>query len=473
MCKVLDASNSLPALGAGISYTSAIEPLLLERPELFPVVEFEPQTTWLRVPGQEPTYRADEHVLATLCALPGRKIVHSVAAPVGGSVPPDPAQLRLLAETIRTLDAAWMSEHLSFNQTPEHHTGFFLPPRQTVEGLRNARRNILQLQQAFAVPVAVENGVSYLRPRDDEWTDGEFTGRVVETANCGLVLDLHNVYTNARNGRQSVEEFLQQIPLDRVWEIHLAGGMEIGGFWLDAHSGAIPDEVYEAARKLIPSLPHLKAIIFEIFPSFVPSFGLDRVRQEVERLHDLWALRPAGNTASRMAPPAGAEEWERALGAFAAGQASRKDPGNQELAREFAQEDGALFVGGLVQEFRASMITRNLRLTTRLLMQAIGTDPLRTLLRGFWRQTPPLMYASLEAEAFGAYLEALDLRVPHLASVLAFERASIASMIDGQTRVIRFGVEPLPLLRALAEGRLPAEPPEPGNFEVAVTGDPA
>jgi len=455
-------ARSLPALGPGISYTPAVEPLLWERPELFPVVEFEPQTTWIKVYGAESSYRADEQAIENLRRLPGRKLVHSVGAPVGGSVRPESAQLKLLGATIEALDAPWMSDHLSFNQTPEFNTGFFLPPRQTVEGVRIARRNIMDLQQALPVPVAVETGVSYLRTREDEWPDGEYTARVVEAADCGLLLDLHNIYTNARNGRQSVEEFLEQIPLDRVWEVHLAGGMEMEGFWLDAHSGAIPDELYVLATKLIPKLPNVKAIIFEIYPSFVPAFGLDRVRQEIDRLHELWSLRRSPEENKSLSPA----EWERSLGEITVG---RVPPG--QLGSELARDRGAHLVEGLVHEFRASTITRSLGLTTRLLLLALGSASTRTLLNGFWAGTPPLMFESDEAEAFGHYLESLDLRVPFLAPVLAFERATIASLIDGRTRVVPFNVEPVPLLRALAEGRLPDAPLQMGDFEVEVTGD--
>src|SRR5262249_35407372 len=121
--------------------------------------------------------------------------------------------------------------------------------------------------------------------------DGVFVGAVVESADCGILLDLHNAFANAVNGRQSVEDFLFQLPLDRVWEIHIAGGFVLEGFWLDAHSGAIPDPLLEIAKRVIPTLPNLKAIIFEIFPSFVPVVGSDLIRTQIEKLHELWSLR--------------------------------------------------------------------------------------------------------------------------------------------------------------------------------------
>jgi hypothetical protein len=128
-------------------------------------------------------------------------------------------------------------------------------------------------------------------------------------------------------------------------------------------------------------------------------------------------------------------------------------------------------VQGLIHEFRASMIVGVLRLTSRLLMLALGAEAFRTVLASYWLATTPQMYASAEAEAFAAHLGQLDLQVPQLAEVLRFEQAVTATLSDGQARVVSFGFEPLPLLRALAEGRLPTEPLQAGNFEIELTAD--
>ncbi|HNB27569.1 MAG TPA: DUF692 family protein [Alphaproteobacteria bacterium] len=468
-------SADLPPLGAGIVYASALEPLLDRRPELFTVLEFEPQTTWVKLPaharsdGRQP-YRMDRDALARVARLPGRKIVHSIGTPVGGTLRPEPAQLDLLRETVACLDAAWVSDHLSFNRTPEFATGFFLPPRQTLPGVAAAVAAIGDLRAALPVPVAVETGVSYLRPRPEELPDGEFAGRVADGADCGLLLDLHNVYCNAVNGRQPVDAFLDQIPLDRVWEVHLAGGMEFEGFWLDAHSGAVPGPLLALARKTIPRLPNLKAIVFEIFSSFIPVVGLDLIAAEMERLHELWTLRRPGiPVAAPVWPPRAAEvdaltpaAWESALGALVLGRRGAA-PG------PIAEEPGHRVVESLVHEFSASMIVRVLPLTARLLLLSLGPTPFRVLLNDFWARSTPGLYANVEAEAFAGHLEGLHLPVPHLAEVLAFERAAIATLLDGTARIVPFAVEPLPLLRALADGRLPAEAGRAGRFEIEIT----
>lgn len=463
-------------MGVGITYSAAIEPLLDRYPESFQALEVEPQTTWLKVTrGGTSSYQADKAMLEHLRRLPGRKIIHSVGAPVGGSVRAEPVHLQLLRDTVEFFASPWASDHLSFNQTPEFATGFFLPPRQTPENIRGITTAIHDLQTALRVPVAVETGVNYLRPRKDELPDGEFVAQVVESAECGLLLDLHNIFANSLNGRQPIDEYLERLPLERVWEIHLAGGMELDGFWLDAHSGAIPDPLYKVAELLVPRLPNLKAIIFEIFPSFVPLVGLELVREQVESLHALWARRstaPKSLSRTRLRPqnsPSGGgapEVWERALGKLVIGRSADDD-----LSEELQHDPGIRIVKGLIHEFRASMIVGVLRLTSRLLLLSLGSEAFRTILGHYWSQVPPQMYASLEAEAFAAHLEALDLQVPHLAKILEFEQTVIAVLTDGRNRVVHFAFEPIPLLRALAEGRLPGEIIRSGDFEIELTAD--
>jgi hypothetical protein len=144
---------------------------------------------------------------------------------------------------------------------------------------------------------------------------------------------------------------------------------------------------------------------------------------------------------------------------------------HDELVLDLEGEPGVRVVQRLVHEFSASRIVRVLRLTSRLLMLTLGPGAFRTILADYWSKTPPELYANLEAEIFARYLETLDLRVPHLAKVIEFERAAAATLVDGKARVVHFEFEPLPLLRALADGRLPDEPSRPGDYEIEITPD--
>lgn len=465
-----------PALGIGATYSSALDPLIDRHPELFDVLEIEPQTTWIKTKDRQRPFQIDNQVLDHLTGLPGRKIIHSVGRPVGGTLAPEPAELDLLRDMVEQLNAPWVSDHLSFNQISEFATGFFLPPRQTLAGVENASAAIRRLQAALRVPIAVETGVSYLRPREDELPDGEFMARVVEMANCGVLLDLHNVYCNSVNGRQPLDEFLAQLPLERVWEVHLAGGFELDGFYLDAHSGPIPEPLRKIVEEVIPRLPNLKAIIFEIFPSFIPIVGLDLVKDQLEWLHEVWEQRKSAQSPRHTISPTRPEAkkpdlvtpavWERALGRLVVGLSP-----DDEIGRELAQDPGVRIVERLIHEFRGSMIVRVLPLTSRFIMLAMGPEAFRTILADYWSKVTPQMYASSEADSFAHYFKSLDLKVPHLAKILEFEQAVTATNIDGSARIVHFDFEPLPLLRAISEGRLPKEPPQAGNFEIELTPD--
>jgi len=194
------ADVDLPCLGVGVTYSGLLDPIL--DPGVADVLEIEPQAFWIRSIGGDTPYQFPEAAIAHIDELPGRKLIHSVGAPVGGSVRPDDAHLALLKQTVDRFESPWASDHLSFNATPEFSTGFFLPPRQTAANIEPVARNIRALRQALNVPLAVETGVNYLQPRSDELPDGEFVARVVEAADCGVLLDIHNIFANALNQGQ-------------------------------------------------------------------------------------------------------------------------------------------------------------------------------------------------------------------------------------------------------------------------------
>ncbi len=473
---------SLPELGVGIIHSGELEPLIFDANGLIQVIEIEPQTLWMQVSTDgERRFKTLPGVLDHVADLPGRKLVHSVGAPVGGSVAAPPMHLDMLRQWVERLGAPWLSEHLAFNATLEFHTGFFLAPRQTWDGVAMVAESIRRLQRGMPVPLAVETGVNYLRPRRDELQDGQFIAETVRAAGCGILLDLHNVYTNALNGRQSVDEFLSQIPLDRVWEIHVAGGMEMDGFWLDGHCDVLPHRLLEIARRVLPALPNVKAMIFEIFPSFIPVVGIDKVRSQLGELQELWSERgrPRGDaiaSTEAVAPhcPVGTEtnppspqQWEETFARLAIG----REVAESQFSAELGADPGVRIIRRLIREFRASMLVNVLRLTMRLLMLSLGETATHTILLAFWEQTPPQMYATTEAEKFAGFLERLNLRVPHLAEVLSFERALLATAMDDQARIVPFDSDPIPLLQALADGHLPETVTQPAAFEIQVTPD--
>lgn len=472
---------SVPQLGVGVNYSSAIAPLLDSAEGLVDVLEIEPQSLWFQWSAGTERYAVDSDSVARLAEIPCPTLLHGVGAAVGGTQAPPARQIPSLLDTISALDPAWVSEHLAFNtfQGPEGpvHTGFMLPPRQTFEGAEAAARAIRDVAAKLDRPFAVENTVSYLPLREDELPDGDWIAEVLSRTNGHLLLDLHNLWCNEQNGRLPVRRVIEQLPLDRVIEVHLAGGELRGGFWLDSHAGAVPEPVMEIAGEIVPRLPNLGAIVFEVFPGRVPAIGLDVVRRQLERLHALWerrsrARRPEG-LAGRVRPTGGGpggdlgpERWEVELGRAVLGDGL---PGD---AAHWTRAPGVALVRALLGQFRAGMVARALPRTIRLLLLSTGEAGTRSLLEAFWAGTPPERFASAEAERFGAFLDAKNGLDPVVSQILAFELAVLAALTRGESRCVAFDREPTALLDALGEGCLPENLPG-GRFEVEVTPPPA
>ncbi len=462
------ASNTLPVLGVGITYMSELDSII--NPGLVDYIEIEPQTLWMYKSGR---YSMPQELIDHINQLSQHKLIHSVGLPVGGTFRGDTEQLNLLIRNINDFKAPWASEHLGFNATSAFHTGFFLPPAQTEQGIKLAVNSINFLQNQLPVPFAVETGVNYLKPVKGHLPDGEFIARIITEADCGLLLDIHNLYANELNGRQSIAEFLKQVPLERVWEVHLAGGFEMDGFYLDAHSGAMPERLIEIAHEVVSQLPNLKAITYELLASYIPVIGLDKVENEMGKIRKIWESRlsSTGDTLTIKRdkkypvalPDQSLCEWEENLGALAIG----KHIGGAAIAIDPAIP----LVQKLIQEFRASMLVTVYRLTSRFLMLTLGVDVFKSILNEFWKIYPPKQFASEEALNFSAYLKDLDLKVPNLAKILEFEECTLLTLLDNETRIVTFDHDPFPLLRSLSEGTLSTMDRQKGCYEIELTGD--
>lgn len=468
----LSTPTSVPRLGVGLTYHTVLAPLA--GGGLIDFLEVEPETLWLQREPGVPAFRLDAEAVDDIRSLELPVVFHGIGFPIGGSLPPDPRHLPALRQSIDLLAPLWMSEHLSFNTTTDtsgkvYQTGFLLPPLQSAAGVQAALCSIEALAAALPIPFAIENGANYLRPRVGDLDDAEFLSRILDGSGCSLLLDLHNLWTNAINGRQSVESFIERIPLDRVIELHFAGGMSRGGYWLDAHCGATPEGVIELAVELIPRLSNLRAIVFEVFPSYIPAVGIDGIAQQLAILQDLWTLaprRPAQEFPARVpARPLARHElaevttWEQTLGEIVIAPPSHDD-GSEEPGHRVYQD--------LLVDFRGSMLTRGLSRTMRLLLLSMARDQLDALLHTFWTRTPPELSSAAEALRFGRFVLDLEMPIPLLDGVVRYDLAVLRAITEDRDQIVELAWDPLPVFRQLANGHLPEDTPI-GQFEIVIT----
>lgn len=479
-----------PALGVGTVYIPGLEPLFQAGGDLIDVVEVEPQL--FREGGGR--YRLHQASFAMAAALGKPFLIHGVGFPVGGTVRPGEQDLAPYVEAVVRSGSPWASEHLSFNELPGRGSaagrfgGFLLPPIQSPRAVSVAAANIRAVKDLLPVPFAFETGVNYLRPQRGEMRDGEFFAAVAQEADCGILLDLHNLLCNQRNGRQAVLDAVGELPLERVWEVHLAGGAMTDGLWLDSHSGAPPEEVYELAEQVLPALPNLGAVIFEVMPEhiargrFTPAEGVE----QLHRVRELWdraraardgAPQPARERITVSGGPPGQAPattlpdpaaWEALLGALViggAGSAFGTTPVT-EAAAALSQDRSLPVIRRIVASFRSVLVVERLPLTFRLIMFAGGEEGFRAMMGAFWAGYPPRRFASEELDDFLAFVRTQDAS-PHLGEVAAYEVAAARVRATGVAESVVFSCEPTALLAALSEFREPAFA-GPGEYEVTV-----
>ncbi len=446
-------------LGVGVVYTAGLARVL--DLAALDVLEVEPQVYWR--PTGDPTKPVclDDAIFSRLRAMPQPKLVHSITLPIGNSRPHDPVLLECLRDSIALLDAPYASEHLSFNQFgngPERQwTGFLLPPKQNEHQVMIAAERIDEMRQATRVPIAFETGVNYLSARTDELSDGRFFRAVAETADCGILLDLHNLLTNQRNGRESVLGVFNELPHERIWEIHLAGGMEYHGYWLDSHTGHIEAELFSIARDIVRECPRLQAIILEIMDKRVGEHSAEALRNDVKCLRSLWAERqkpvsvqfgpPRQNQAE--APELEAiDRHEKALGALTLGHVQfEADP-------QLLNDHGTDLYRRLVVKMREAVLYDSLPLLISLLLSTIQGEETTRLISLYCKETLPQQFASDEARQFLKFARLKSPAVPHLREVADFEDA-IKDVKDGKVaeRELTFSCNPETLLVSLVERR--------------------
>lgn len=457
----------LPRAGVGAVYCACLHGLFEAHPDIIEAAEIEPSSFWIKAPGPKGAIRSNPLALERIAALPQAKLVHGVGYPVGGTLCDNRAHVDELRRWADRLDAAWTSEHLSFNETAAGAAGFLLPPCQSDDGVAVAAANIRARAAAIGRPFAFETGVSYLPPGPDEMEDGAFFAAVAEAADCHILLDLHNLWTNERNGRARVRDVIAALPLDRVCEVHLAGGEWKNGYWLDAHSGFAPPALLDLAAEIVPELPALGAILFEIAPEYAPKVEEAALLRQIEALHRLWERR---GRSPRRASPAMTSSGRRNGGAAADWEAAFIEALSRRPASD-ADPATALY-NSLIDSFRRGALAVTLTHSVRLLQLTHGEAAVDALLTDYASATSPQLYPGDEAIQFAAWLKANGPATPYLGDVLALEEGIVTIACAGAGRELGFGHDPTLIVLAIAEGRVPRGLPA-GDYRVALGTDPS
>jgi uncharacterized protein (UPF0276 family) len=219
-------------------------------------------------------------------------IGHGIGLSLPSAMPLDEALLEEVVASHRMLHYRWYSEHLSMflvpnRSVPNAQAGMGLPVVLDAETLELVGHKASRLAEALGTAILLENGTIFSAVPEQDMSEPEFFNRLHRLTGCGMLLDLHNLYTNSLNLGTSAEAYLAELDPEIVVEIHLAGGDRLKDFHTDSHSRPTPDTVSQWANAWAPRFPNLAAITYEYHESYHQRLGLDGIARELEQMHAL------------------------------------------------------------------------------------------------------------------------------------------------------------------------------------------
>ena len=230
----------LPDLGIGVGLRTVHFPHILER---------HPKVDWFEVLSENfmDTGGRPLHVLDQI-AERYPIVLHGVSMSIGSTDPLNREYLRKLKALAARTRAHWVSDHLCWTGVMGRNTHDLLPMPYTEEALRHTAARVRQVSEILERPLVLENPSSYVEFAASSMTEWEFLSRLAEEADCGLLLDVNNVYVSSFNHGFDPRAYIAGIPADRVVQYHVAGHTNKGTHIVDTHSDHALAEVWDLYR---------------------------------------------------------------------------------------------------------------------------------------------------------------------------------------------------------------------------------
>ena len=206
-------------------------------------------------------------------------VLHGVSLSLGSTDPLNDAYLTELAALAARIEPAWVSDHLCWGSVGGHYAHDLLPLPYTEEALAHVVDRVRRVQDRLGRQILVENVSSYLGYAQSALAEWEFLGEVARRADCGLLLDVNNVYVSATNHGFDPYAYVAAVPPERVAQIHLAGHSDHGTHLLDTHDAPVCAAVWDLYRATVARLGRTSTLIE--WDEHVPE--LDELRAEAER----------------------------------------------------------------------------------------------------------------------------------------------------------------------------------------------
>lgn len=172
-------------------------------------------------------------------------VLHGVSLSIGSTDPLNEAYVRQLQDLARRVQPAWISDHLCWTGVGGHNLHDLLPLPYTEEAIAHVVERVQRVQDILGRRILLENVSTYLEYQHSTLPEWEFLTAVAEGADCGILLDVNNIFVSAFNHGFSAQAYLEAVPRERVHQFHLAGHSDKGTFLHDTHDHPVADAVWD------------------------------------------------------------------------------------------------------------------------------------------------------------------------------------------------------------------------------------
>lgn len=254
---------SLPTLGFGLG---------LRASHIHDILEHKPRVDWFEIISEN--YMENEGKSKRLLERIAEHypiVMHGVSLSIGGTDPLNIDYLQKLKALMQWVRPAWISDHVCFTGVAHKNTHDLLPLPYTQEALSHIVSRIKQVQDILESNIAFENPSTYLEFTNSSMPEAEFIARMVDEADCNLLLDVNNVYVSCFNHHRDTKAYLDALPLDKVIQIHLSGHSHHGSHILDTHDDVVIDDVWALYRYVITKAGRIPNTMIE-WDANIPEF---------------------------------------------------------------------------------------------------------------------------------------------------------------------------------------------------------
>ena len=262
----------LPVLGAGIG---------LRKQHFHELKNTDLSVQWLEiVPENFMNFGGYPQAILEMCSGRWPIVSHGVNLSIGSVDPLNEEYVERLKGVLERTKALWYSDHLCFTSVGGEYFHDLLPLPFSNEAADHVIGRVRLLKKKISLPFLLENPSYYVKMPGAEMTEAAFFNKVLEEADCGMLLDVNNVYVNSRNHGFDAREFIRQLPLHRVGQIHMAGHFDRGDVVIDTHEGPIIDPVWDLYRFTMGRIGRPVSTLIE-WDTNVPA--LDKVVEEAQK----------------------------------------------------------------------------------------------------------------------------------------------------------------------------------------------